>query len=106
MPFSTALLGEYIDFRLALVVYWLNLLLLGGLLWSALRYARRQDVLGEAFTRELVAASERRIVVYQLLYVAAVMSAVVNTYLAIGLLVLLQLNSVISPRLWPLNRVG
>lgn len=106
MPFSTALLGEYIDFRLALVVYWLNLLLLGGLLWSALRYARRQDVLGEAFTRELVAASERRIVVYQLLYAAAVMSAVFNTYLAIGLLVLLQLNSVISPQLWPLNRVG
>jgi uncharacterized membrane protein len=33
-------------------------------------------------------------------------TALLNTYLAIALLVLLQLNSVISPRLWPLNRVG
>ncbi len=57
MPFSTALLGEYIDFRLALVVYWLNLVLLGALLWSALRYAARADVLGPAFTPDVLAAS-------------------------------------------------
>ena len=99
------MLGEYIDFRLPLVVDWLNLLLLGTLLWSALRYARRTGMLGERFTSELVAASERRIVVHQLLYAAAVLTSVLSTYLAIGLLVLLQLNSVISPRIRPLDRI-
>src|SRR6266542_5910975 len=29
MPFSTSLLAEYITFRLALIIYWLNLLILG-----------------------------------------------------------------------------
>ena len=37
MPFSTGLLAEYITYRLALVVYWLNLLLLGVMLFSSWR---------------------------------------------------------------------
>src|SRR2546429_2760627 len=41
MPFSTGLLAEFITYRLALVVYWLNLLLLGILLMASLRYAWR-----------------------------------------------------------------
>ena len=96
MPFSTALLGEYIDFRLALVVYWLNLVLLGGLLWGALRYAARAGVLGPAFTPDVLAASRRRIAGYQALYALAVATSVVSTYLAIALLVVLQLHSVLS----------
>ncbi len=48
---------------------------------------------------------ERRIVVYQGLYVIAALSCLINTYLAIGLLVALQLNAVIAPRIWILDRV-
>lgn len=106
MPFSTALLGQYIEFRLALLVYWMNLLLLGLLLSGALHYARRTGMLGKAMTPEVVAASSRRIVVYQLLYAAAVATSIASTYIAIGLLVLLQLNSVIAPSIAPLNRFG
>jgi len=50
------------------------------------------------------AASKRRIVVYQILYACAALLCVFNTYLAIAVLVLLQLNSVIVPRIGPLNR--
>src|SRR5206468_11142131 len=38
IPFSTALLAEYIGFRLAVVTYWINLVLLGWALLASIRY--------------------------------------------------------------------
>lgn len=104
MPFSTALLTVFITYRLAMLVYWLNIFLLGLLLLVSLRYALHAGLLAEAATADVVAASQRRIVVYQALYAAAAALCVVNTYLAIGCLIVLQLNSVIGPRIGLLNR--
>jgi uncharacterized membrane protein len=104
MPFSTGLLAEFITFRLALVVYWLNLLLLGELLFVSRRYAVRAGLLRDDVTAEMLAAGERRIVVYQALYAVCVLVGLVSTYAGIALLVLLQLNSAIAPRIRPLDR--
>jgi uncharacterized membrane protein len=104
MPFSTALLAQYITYRLPMLIYWINLFLLGLLLFISLRYAKHAGLLAPEATDDVIAASERRIVVYQLLYAGAILLCVVNTYLAITVLVLLQLNSVIVPRIGPLNR--
>jgi uncharacterized membrane protein len=104
MPFSTALLGAFITFRLALVVYWLNLLLLGVVLLAGIRYAARAGLLKEDTTAEMRAAIERRIVVIQALYALCVALCVVNAYVSIVLIVLLQLNSAIAPRIRPLDR--
>jgi uncharacterized membrane protein len=41
LPFSTSLLGEYIAFRTALIVYWFNLAMMGLILYLAWRYAKR-----------------------------------------------------------------
>src|SRR5215469_7195053 len=65
MPFSTALLTVFITFRLAMLIYWLNIFLLGTLLFVSIRYAQHAGLLAEEATAEVVAASERRIVVYQ-----------------------------------------
>ncbi len=104
MPFSTALLAQFISFRLPMLIYWLNLFSLGLLLFISLEYASRAGLLSADATKEFVAAGRRRIMVYQLLYAAASLLCVFNTYLAIAVLVLLQLNSVIVPRIGPLNR--
>jgi uncharacterized membrane protein len=104
MPFSTALLAEYITYRLALAVYWLNLLALGIVLFVSWRYAAGAGLAKEDTTPEIRWAAERRIVVVQVLYAIAVLFCVVNTYLSITLIVLLQLNSAISPRIFPLDR--
>jgi uncharacterized membrane protein len=104
MPFSTALLAAFITYRLPMVIYWINLFMLGLLLFISIRYAARAGLLTPEATKEVVAASERRIIVYQLLYAGAILLCVINTYLAIVVLVLLQLNSVIVPRIGPLNR--
>ena len=104
MPFSTGLLAEDTTYRLSLAVYWVNLLLLGVVLFVSLEYADRTGLMSEQTTPDMRAAMRRRIVVYQCLYALAVLTCLINTYLAIGLLVALQLNAVIAPRIWILDR--
>ncbi|GAA1989120.1 TMEM175 family protein [Kitasatospora viridis] len=103
MPFSTSLLAEYEAYRVALLVYWLHLLLLGLLLLASLRHAGAAGLIKDEAPEGLVAAARRRIVVPQLLYVAAVLLGAVSTYLSVALLVLLQLNSALAPRIRLLN---
>src|ERR1700679_2256871 len=52
MPFSTRLLAGFIAYRSVLVAYWVNILLLGGVLFASWRYATRAGLLREDITRE------------------------------------------------------
>jgi uncharacterized membrane protein len=104
MPFSTGVLAQDTTYRLSMAVYWLNLFALGLMLFISLRYADRAGLLSDETTAEMRTALKRRIVVYQGLYALATLTCVINTYLAIGLLVALQLNSVIAPRIGILDR--
>ncbi len=104
MPFSTALLAEYMTVRLALLVYWLNLLVLGLLLLACLRYADRAGLLRPDREPGFTESLRRRILVAQALYLVGVVLALWNTYAGIGLIVLLQLNSAVAPRIRPFDR--
>ena len=104
MPFSTMLLADYLTYRLAIAVYWLNIVLLGGLLYVSVRYARRARLIKEDVTAEMTAASERRIIVYQALYAFGGLLSVISTYLSIGFIIVVQLNAAIAPRFWRLDR--
>jgi uncharacterized membrane protein len=104
MPFSTMLLADYITYRLAVAVYWLNIVLLGALLYAGMRYAKRARLIKEDVTAEMTAASERRIIAYQALYAFGALLSVFSTYLSIGFIVVVQLNAAIAPRIWLLDR--
>src|SRR6266849_5184790 len=56
MPFSTALLAAFITYRLALVGYWLNIFLLGAVLFVSWRYARRSGLMKDETTDEMRSA--------------------------------------------------
>jgi uncharacterized membrane protein len=99
MPFSTALLAHFITYRLALVIYWINMLLCGIGLYASWSYASRAGLLKDDVDAGLSATTKRRIVVYQLAYVACVLLSVINTYWSIAGLFLLQLDSAIAPRM-------
>jgi uncharacterized membrane protein len=105
MPFSTGLLSEFLTYRIALGIYWLHLLLLGSVLFASWRYAQSAGLLKDEVTHEICTATERRIVFYQVLYAVAVLFCIINTYISIVLLILLQLNSAIAPRVGWLDRV-
>jgi hypothetical protein len=74
------------------------------MLFLSLRYAEHAGVISEDTTEDMRAAMARRIVVYQGLYALAALTCLINTYVALGLLVALQVNAVVAPRIWILDR--
>jgi uncharacterized membrane protein len=105
MPFSTGLLAAFITYRLALVVYWLNIFLLGALAFSSWRYAQHSGLMKDDVTVEIRSANERRFVIGQVLYAFGALLCVINTYVSIAFIVLVQLNYAIAPRIRPLDRL-
>ncbi len=105
MPFSTALMAEFIEYRAALLTYWSNILLLGAVLYLAWRYSARAGLVGADAPPEITAWIERRIVIAQILYGVGALLCLVNTYCSIGFIILVQLNYAIAPRLGWLARI-
>jgi uncharacterized membrane protein len=105
LPFSTALLAEYLTFRVALLVYWFNVLILGLILYASWRYALHAGLVAENTDPKVQLAVERRIVWAQALYAFGAALCSINTYVSIGFIVLLQLNYAIAPRIKLLSKL-
>lgn len=104
VPFSTKLLAAFITYRTALVIYWLNIVGLGaGLYWSW-SYARKANLIKEEAPVGIDVAVRGRIIIAQALYAVGALLCLVNTYVSIGFIVLVQLNYVFAPRLGLLRR--
>ena len=107
IPFSTSLLAEFIHYRIALLVYWFNIFLLGLTLYWSWGYETRNQLLADDVPEEIHPAVVRRIVVAQLLYACGAALSFLNTYYAIAAIVLVQVNYAIAPRLcWGLFSRG
>ena len=100
VPFSTALLATFFAFRLALVEYWLNILLLGGALYSTWHYAARENLVKPDLPEGFSGAVDRRIIMAQTLYLIGAALCIIDTRASIGFIFLVQLNYAIAPRLW------
>ncbi|NEX93591.1 TMEM175 family protein [Caulobacter sp. 17J65-9] len=99
MPFSTGLLAEFMAYRLALVIYWLNIAWLGMALYATWAYAVRAGVLKPDVSEEISVAVKRRIVVAQSLYAIGAALCLIHPGASIAFLFLVQLNYAIAPRL-------
>ena len=80
-PFSTMLLAEFIRYRLALLVYWINVLLLGAVLYATWGYTVRARLVKDDIAADAPAAICRRIVIGQALYALGASLCVFNTLL-------------------------
>ncbi|HLJ89722.1 MAG TPA: TMEM175 family protein [Candidatus Angelobacter sp.] len=96
MPFSTSLLAEFVEYRVALLAYWLNILLLGIVLYGSWRYAARKALFNDEVSEEVDAAVRKRIVVAQSLYALGAALCAIGTYFSIAFIVLIQLNYAIG----------
>jgi uncharacterized membrane protein len=105
MPFSTVLMSHFIHLRIALVLYWLNILLLGVLLFASWRCAIAASLLKPGLPADTIVAVQRRIVVAQALYTVGALFCVIDTYWSIGFIMLVQLNYVIAPRIGILSQL-
>ncbi len=104
-PFSTALMAEFIGYRTALGLYWLNIVALGALLYASWEYLERSDLLKPDLPEGVAAAVCRRILYAQALYAVGAALCVYSTLLSLAVIVLLQLNYALAPRLGPLARI-
>jgi TMEM175 potassium channel family protein len=99
MPFSTRLLAEFFAYRLALLVYWANVLLSGVALYLSWTCAMQLGLAKSDMPPEAPAAIQRRIIIAQSLYAFGALLCVINTYWSIAFIVIVQLNYVIAPAL-------
>jgi uncharacterized membrane protein len=98
LPLSTRLLAEFITFRGALGIYWLNILLLGFMLYWSWKHAMRAELIKADTSQEVRASICKRILIAQSLYAGGAALCVINTWVSIGVIVLVQLNYAIAPR--------
>lgn len=97
MPFSTRLLAEFPAYRIALLAYWINLLLFGITLYFSWVCAEQTGVVKDQMPKDVPAAIKRRIVIGQGLYAFGALLCVVSTYVSIAFIVLVQLNYAVAP---------
>ena len=105
-PFTTSLLADFFQFRLALALYWLDIMLCGLALLAIWTYVERAGLVRDDVGPEVGRAIRRRIVIAQALYgIGMVIGLVFGTLPAVVFIVLVQLNFAIAPRVWILHKI-
>jgi uncharacterized membrane protein len=98
LPLSTRLLGEFITYRTAVGIYWVNILVPGAMLYWSWAHAMHAGLIKPDTPPEIRNSICRRVLIAQSLYAAGAALCVVNTWVSIGVIVLVQLNYAIAPR--------
>lgn len=97
IPFTTAFLSEFITFKFAVAIYWLNLFLLGLMLIFTLGYADKHNFFKTHVQKgEIKKAMMRRGMVAQSLYAFGALLCFISTYLSIAVLIIIQLYFVMA----------
>jgi uncharacterized membrane protein len=106
-PFTTSLLAENIELRLALGLYWLNIFVSGAVLYLIWTYAERAGIVRDDTPRDVHRLVRRRIGIAQALYGIGFLISLLptGTSPAIAWIVLVQLNFAIAPRIWKLHTI-
>jgi uncharacterized membrane protein len=99
MPLSTRLLAEFITYRVALAIYWLNIFVPGAMLYGSWAYAIRAGLIKADTPEEVRNSICRRILVAQSLYAGGTALCLISNWVSIAVIVLVQLNYAIAPRL-------
>ena len=102
-PFSTTLLAGFTTYRIALLAYWLNILLLGAVLYASWTCALSSRLVKDDMPAHQSTAIKRRILIAQSLYAGGALLCLINTYVSIACIVIVQLNYAVAPR-WPWRR--
>ncbi len=99
LPFTTRLLADFFTYRTAFLIYWANIFLLGVAVYVTWAYAERAKLIREDAPPELLGAFRRRVIIAQSLYAVGAVVGVVSVPLGLALIILIQLNYAVAPRL-------
>ncbi len=104
MPLSTRLLGDFIHYRVAVGIYWVNILIPGVMLYWSWAHATHADLIKPDTPPEIRNSICRRVLIAQSLYAAGAALCVIDTWASITAIVLVQLNYAIAPRFGRRNK--
>jgi uncharacterized membrane protein len=97
MPLSTRLLAEFITYRVALGIYWLNIFVPGAMLYWSWAHATGHNLIKPETPDEVRGSICRRILIAQSLYAAGAALCFIHTWVSLAVIVLVQLNYAIAP---------
>lgn len=92
LPFSTAFLGDHITFKFSIFLYWLNVFLMGIMLYVNWEYASRHNFIASEMRDVVYGPIRKRIIYVQLLYLFGALLSFIDNYLSIAFIVVVQLN--------------
>ncbi len=92
LPFTTAFLGDYTQLRFPIGIYWLNIFLMGFMLYIHWAYAFKHKFISQEAKDVVDKPIRRRILVAQSLYLLGALLCFVNTYLSIAFIIAVQSN--------------
>jgi len=98
LPFSTALLADFLAFRIAVLVYWLNLPLLGAALFSSWWHADGNGMIAADVDVETRRTVYNRTVKSQILWAVGAALCLITPLLGIDFILLVQLIYAAAPR--------
>lgn len=99
LPFSTAFLSEHIEFRISIIIYWINILIAGFILLLHWTYAYNNNLLiPSIYDKEgLNKAMKRRTYISQTLYFFAFLLCSIDNYLCMIVFISIQLIYAFAP---------
>lgn len=92
LPFTTAFLGDYTEFRFPVAVYWFNIFLMGLMLFINWVYACKHGFVSQVSLNLVDKPIRRRIIVAQSLYLFGALLCLINPYISIGFIIIIQIN--------------
>lgn len=92
LPFTTAFLGDYTKFKFPIFIYWLNIFMLGILLYINWNYAYKKEFVNENTKEDTNVPLRKRIIYAQTLYFIGALLCFINPYISITFIILIQMN--------------
>ncbi|MBZ9726653.1 TMEM175 family protein [Mesorhizobium sp. CO1-1-11] len=105
LPFSTDLLADFLEFRTAVLVYWLNLLMLGITLFVSWRYAEKSGLVAEDVDAETKRTVYLRIVKAQVLWAVGAAFCLITPLASVGFILVVQLIYAATPNVKWVRRI-
>jgi uncharacterized membrane protein len=97
VPFTTQLLARFHWSRTALIIYWLNIVVMGLMLLFGAEYAARAGLFPKDQAKTLLGLVRRRVYGAQSLYLVAMLLSIFDTHWSIAAIVAIQLNFAFAP---------
>ncbi|TPK23007.1 DUF1211 domain-containing protein [Mesorhizobium sp. B2-5-9] len=105
LPFSTDLLADFLEFRTAVLVYWLNLLMLGITLFVSWWYAEKSGLVAEDVDAETKRTVYLRIVKAQILWAVGAALCLITPLASVGFILVVQLIYAATPNVKWVRRI-